>query len=120
MNLTDLQWRVLLALGDTLIPRDAFPSASEAGLRAFIERNSAAFGAQLIERLKAGIDALVALGFDKLPSERQSDVVQRLERDDPPVAWPEGSSRWLRTALALVSQGYYADARAGRTSWPIA
>ena len=119
MNLTDLQWRVLLALGDTLIPRDAFPSASEAGLRAFLERNSTAFGAQLTARLRAGIDALVALDFDTLPSERQRELVQRLESDDPSIAWPERSSRWLRTALALVSQGYYADATAGRTSWPM-
>ncbi len=68
MNLTDRQWRVLLALGDTLIPRDAFPSASEAGLRSFLERNSKDFGAPLIERIRAGIDALIALDFDLLPS----------------------------------------------------
>ena len=43
MNLTQRQWRVLLALGDTLIPRDDFPSPSEAGLRAFVERNAASW-----------------------------------------------------------------------------
>ena len=119
MNLTDRQWRTLLALGDTLIPRDAYPSASEAGLRAFVERNSTDFGAELIERLCAGIDGLVELDFDNLPVERQHDVVQRLEADDPPIPWPERCSRWLRTAVEIVSQGYYADAAAGRWSWPM-
>jgi hypothetical protein len=119
MNLTDRQWRVLLALGDTLIPRDAFPSASEAGLRSFLERNSTDLGALLIERIRAGIDVLIALDFDLLAGERQRDVVQRLESDEPPAPWPERSSRWLRTMIALVSQGYYADPDAGRTSWPM-
>lgn len=119
MILTERQWRVLLALGDTLIPRDAFPSASEAGLRAFIERIHADLGDSLNERLRAGIDVLVSLDFDMLPVPRQRQVVQQLEADDPPAPWPEQSSRWLRAVLALVEQSYYADAAAGRLSWPM-
>ncbi len=119
MNLTERQWRVLLALGDTLIPRDAFPSASEAGLRAFLERIQADLGDSTIERLRAGIDVLVMLDFDLLSAERQRDVVEQLQADDPPAPWPERSSRWLRTMLALVEQSYYADADAGRVSWPM-
>ncbi len=46
-------------------------------------------------------------------------MVQQLESDDPPAPWPERSGRWLRTTIALVSQGYYADPDSGRTSWPM-
>ncbi len=121
MQLTHRQWRVLLSLGDTLIPRDAFPSASEAGLRTFIERNAADLGAVLIGRLRAGIDSLVALEFDLLQPEQQRALVTLLESDQPPLPWPERSSRWLRMVVGVVTQSYYADpANGGNTdaaSW---
>jgi len=119
MNLTDRQWRVMLALGDTLIPGDAYPAASEAGLRSFIERNWTDFGAEWTERLRAGIDALAALDFERLSAERQRDIVKRLEADDPSLPWPERGGRWLRTVIAIVSQSYYADPAGGAASWPM-
>ena len=96
MNLTPLQWRTLLALGDVLVPRDEFPSASEAGLRTFVEHNAADFGAPVVERLIAGVDALTRVDFENLSAEEQRTVIARLEADDAPVQWPERSSRWLR------------------------
>jgi hypothetical protein len=54
-----VRWRTLLALADTLIPEDEFPSASAAGFRAFVERNAAALNA-VVARSLVGIDALTA------------------------------------------------------------
>jgi choline dehydrogenase-like flavoprotein len=118
--LTDSRWRTLLALADTLIPRDDYPAASEAGFRSFVERNAADVGAT-IERSFAGLDALTASGFSDAPPDRRRAMVERLDADDPPTPWPEPSARWLRRLLAIVAQSYYGDpangGNAGAASW---
>jgi choline dehydrogenase-like flavoprotein len=109
LPLTTRQWGALLALGDVLIPADEFPSASAAGLRTFFERNARDFGESVMRRIVAGLDALVAIDFDRLPAEQCRAIVARIDADDATLAWPEPASRWLRLVLGIVAQSYYSN-----------
>ena len=118
--LDERRWRTLLALADTLIPRDEFPSASDAGFRTFAERNAADLDAWVAQSLN-GLDALDAIGFaDAADAERRA-IVERLAADAPPSPWSESSARWLQRWLAIVAQSYYGDpdngGNAGAVSW---
>ena len=115
-SLDATRWRTLLALADALIPQDAYPSASAAGFRAFVERNAADLD-PTFARSMPGLDALTAIGFADLAQNEQSAIVERLAADAPPGDWSEPSSRWLRRLLGIVAQSYYGDANAGATTW---
>ena len=107
-SLDPTRWRTLLALADALIPQDEFPSASDAGFRAFVERNAADLDT-IIARSSNGLDALAAIDFAGMTDGERSAIVERLATDAPPSDWGEPSSRWLRRLLAVVAQSYYGD-----------
>src|SRR5262249_30136391 len=119
LPLDDVRWRVLIALADTLIPEDDYPSASAAGFRRFVERNTADLREPL-GQIVGGLDALASMGFGGLSESERHAVVERIDRDDAP--WSvETSPRWLRRVLAIVAQSYYADpdngGNSGAASW---
>ncbi|OMF36900.1 glucose-methanol-choline oxidoreductase [Paenibacillus sp. FSL H8-0548] len=117
-NLNELH-SILKAVADRLIPKDAWPSATEAGALVYLERCAGEDVATWMDVIDPGLRALDAEAFvlyrkhfSELSAHEQDgllhDVQQERFRD-----WPISSKRFFETLLGLVIEGYYGSPEAG-------
>lgn len=116
MDKLDNRLRTMRAAIDRIIPADDFPSASEAGVDAFIvallggdrKDDAPAFGAGL-----DGLDAeALALGgkcFADCSSTVQDQILKRVEGGSMPTAWPVSPVKFFDLLLNLTAEGYFSD-----------
>src|SRR4029453_8215779 len=103
----------LAALVDRVIPRDAFPSAIEAGFFEFIARNAGSLSA-LVDALRPGLARLEQQRFADASSADQDTMLHTLEAE-------QEMRRFVAMATTLATQSYYSDeasgGNAGHRSW---
>ncbi len=121
--------RVTLAAAvDRVVPEDNFPSATQAGVMDFIERNAPAGPGAEWPLLLNGLDDLDAeakshagAGFALLGPADQDQVLAAVERGDVKTAWAVPPAVFFETLVTLVAEGYYADpgngGNRGSVSW---
>ncbi|GIQ67182.1 FAD-binding protein [Xylanibacillus composti] len=118
---------VLEAVADRMIPGDAWPSASDEGVLAYLERRAREDAATWTELLVPGLRALDAeassqqgQSFSELSADEQDRLLQEVEQDRV-QEWPVSPSLFFSTLLSLVAEGYYGSPEPGgkqeRKSW---
>jgi choline dehydrogenase-like flavoprotein len=119
---------VLAAALDRVIPRDNYPSATDAGVMNFIERNAGAgFGAAW-RLLLSGLDDLDAeagsrggVGFALLAPDGQDQVLTAVEHGDVRTTWHVDPAGFFETLVSIAADGFYADSgnggNRGSISW---
>jgi hypothetical protein len=103
--------RTLRAAADIIIPAQRrMPSASAVGALAYIQRLAARdrdLQALLLEGLRAigaHAQATFRVGFDRLPADRQTDVLAHVEKANTPASF-------FATLRDLVYEAYYTQPR---------
>ena len=114
--LTTLQWNILRALINRIIPPDDFPGAWEAGVGDYLARQ---FELDLRPQLgiyRLGLEALEAethvsmgTGFAELDSQAQDELLSRIETGQIMSLWPVDPAEFFRTVTEHVMEGYYSD-----------
>ncbi|MGO4348390.1 GMC family oxidoreductase [Paenibacillus sp. MCAF9] len=113
---------ILEAVADQLIPGDAWPSATDGGVIAYLKRISAQDAAVWTDLIEPGLRALEAeaLALHNQPfSELSPHEKDRLLRDaehDSFGGWPVSSKHFFDTLLCLVVEGYYGSPELGGNS----
>ncbi|HET8546521.1 MAG TPA: gluconate 2-dehydrogenase subunit 3 family protein [Bryobacteraceae bacterium] len=108
--LTAAEARTLAAVCDQIIPPDDFPGASAAGVLEYIDRQLAGRFKRHRSVYADGIRALDELGFTRLPSHKQFELLTQIE------AGKAGDARareFFALAIGHTMQGYYGMARHG-------
>lgn len=110
---------ILEAVTDRMIPEDAWPSATGAGVLTYLERHAAEDAATWSEMIEPGLRALneAAIArdgrpFAALPANEQDDLLKEAERDAF-RDWPVSSQRFFHALLPLVMEGYYGSPDSG-------
>lgn len=106
----------LRAALDRIIPPDDFPSAWDAGVGNYIERQLAGDLRDLAPAMAAGLRALDAearltehVPFAALATVRQDAVLERIERGDVQATWSTPPSAFFARLVKLAAEGYYGD-----------
>lgn len=110
---------VLKAVADRMIPGDAWPSAAEAGVLAYLERHAAEHPDTWSGTVEPGLLALLAeaesrfgRSFAELTEDEQDrllqDVQQEAVRD-----WPVSPKPFFDALLSFVVEGYYGSPESG-------
>lgn len=118
--MTHEQRATLTAVVDRIVPRDDFPSASEAGVLDFLDRLIPL--ERLEETYAAGLDAIeeqacerFLKSFADLKAEEQDEVLKGMETSTEP------DGRFVRLLIEQTIEGYYADPGNGgnrnRVAW---
>lgn len=101
---------------DRIVPADAFPSASQAGVENYFARQFATDLKPLLPLYCAALDALDAEasaqfsnGFFELSESQQDELFQKIERGETATAWPEQSNLFFQRFVNHVMEGYYGD-----------
>lgn len=109
----------LKAVADRMIPKDKWPSATEAGVLAYLERHAVQDDAGWTGVIEPGLHALHAEALEghERPfwelSARDQDRLLRDAELDSFQNWPISSKRFFDTLLSLVVEGYYGNPEAG-------
>jgi gluconate 2-dehydrogenase gamma chain len=106
-SLTAREGRCLAALCDVVVPQDAFPSASQAGVVRFIDRQLARHFRPHRDTYRQGLaelDARAGGSFASLPREEQVKLAEELDR---------GKSPFFALVVTHTLWGYYASPRHG-------
>lgn len=122
------QQAVLRSAMDRIVPADDFPSASQAGVETYFERQfngdlrgQAAAYAACLDALDAEARATGATGFVELDATAQDELLKRIERGKARAVWPEEPARFFERLVHHVMEGYYADpgngGNRGAVSW---
>lgn len=114
--MTDLRTDpTLLALLDTVVPEDDFPSASQAGVGDFVAGVLAGDLRDRAAEVRAGLVALDAeaaaragVRFAALPPDDRTALLADLLEDRAKTAWPDAGG-FARLLVALAIQGFYGD-----------
>jgi hypothetical protein len=126
--LTPQQRRTLVAAIDRIIPADDYPSASQAGVDVYIERQLAGDLAHRAIEVCEGLNGLDAESlasfdrhFDELDELRQDRTLAALEREEIAAVWSVSAPEFFRLLIELTTEGYYADpangGNRGALSW---
>ncbi|MDX6263908.1 MAG: hypothetical protein QOH84_5596, partial [Kribbellaceae bacterium] len=107
MQLTEYQRSLLARLADLVIPRDADPSAADAGAVAFIERVLTHDRPDWHPRVERALDAVAAASTAARTAPTRAPDAGGLELD---AVVAEADGAWL---VRLLAQGFYASS-AGR------
>lgn len=106
-------------VANRMIPKDEWPSATEAGVLAYLERYAVQDAAVWAGVIEPGLGALhaEALGrhgrpFWELSAPDQDRLLRDTEQDSF-LNWPISSKRFFDTFLNLVVEGYYGNPEAG-------
>lgn len=109
---------ILKAVADRIVPADAWPSATEVGVLAYIERYVLENAAIWTELLEPGLRALQATAiarqaqpFEELSADLQDRLMGELECDSI-RDWPGSAKRFFDTAASLAVEGYYGNPEA--------
>ena len=119
---------VLAAALDRVIPEDNYPSATEAGVMNFIERNAGAGFGSAWPLLLSGLDDLDAearsrggIGFALLAPDEQDQVLAAVEHGDVTTTWHVDPAGFFETLVSIAADGFYADpgngGNRGSISW---
>lgn len=108
--LTSAEARTLAAVCDQIIPRDEFPSATDAGVLEYIDRQLAGRFRRHRAAYAGGLNALDRLNFPALPSHKQFEMLTEIEAGK---AGDRTTREFFALAVAHTMQGYYGMARHG-------
>jgi choline dehydrogenase-like flavoprotein len=123
--MTIVDWAVVGAVIDRVIPADDFPSASQAGLVDDLAADAAGSQRQIwTDLLGPGFTALYdelrarGLGpFTELDPEIQDAVIEDLTAGRTQGVWPVDARQFVETVVRLVAEGYYGARNA--PGWPM-
>jgi len=101
---------------DRIIPADEFPSASAAGVLNYIQRifdtdlraaqDSFISGLGMLYR---EAEARHSAPFARIAPTQQDTLISELAKNDTTCVWSAPAADFIRAAINLVSEGYYAD-----------
>ena len=111
-----------------MIPKDNYPSATEAGVMNFIERNAPSGFGPAWPLLLSGLNDLDAeagsrsgVGFALLGPDEQDRVLAAVEHGDVRTTWHVDPAGFFETLVSIAADGFYADpgngANRGSISW---
>ena len=110
---------ILEAFADRIIPEDAWPSATDAGVLAYLERRSDEDVSTWIDLVEPGLRALEAEAiaryqrpFSELTVNGQDDLLHALE-SGLFLDWPVSPQHFFSTLMSLIMEGYYGSPDAG-------
>ncbi len=118
---------ILKAVADRMIPGDEWPSATDEGVLAYLERRALADMDAWTELLAPGLRALDQEAtarhkrqYADLTAREQDELLQDIEQDRM-KDWPVSARQFFDTFLSLVTEGYYGSPESGekqsRKSW---
>ncbi|WP_027084600.1 GMC family oxidoreductase [Cohnella panacarvi] len=117
---------MMKAVVDRIVPADAWPSATEVGVLAYVERYIRENAAIWNDHLEPGLRALQTMAiaregqpFEALSADQQDRLLEELELDSI-QDWPGSAKRWFDTLASLAIEGYYGnpEARGGSDTKP--
>jgi hypothetical protein len=118
--LTERHWTILRAAMDAIVPADAAPSASQAGVEDYFRKQFEADLKGMLAQYAAGLSALDAeavargaAGFPEASRDAQDAILRALERGDARAAWTVPAVLFFEGLLNHVMEGYYADPENG-------
>ncbi|WP_238357880.1 GMC family oxidoreductase [Cohnella zeiphila] len=107
------------AFANRIVPKDAWPSATEGGVLGYLERHAAEDPAAWTDLIEPGLRKLDATAlnlhgrsFKELP-EAEADAMLREVELERVRNWPVSPKRFFDTLLSLVVEGYYGSPDAG-------
>ncbi|MBP1964239.1 GMC family oxidoreductase [Paenibacillus aceris] len=110
---------ILEAAADRMIPKDQWPSATEAGVLEYLERHAGEDVATWVDLINPGLRALDAEAtaihrrpFPELMVNEKDKLLQDIEFDRV-QNWPVSPKLFFSTLLSLVIEGYYGSPEAG-------
>ncbi|TDF96263.1 GMC family oxidoreductase [Paenibacillus piri] len=110
---------VLEAVVDRMIPEDAWPSATDGGVLAYLQRRAGEDVATWMDLIVPGLHALDADAsafyrrpFSELSANEQDGLLRDLEHDNF-QDFPVSQKLFFSTLLSLVIEGYYGSPGAG-------
>ncbi|MDR6878783.1 GMC family oxidoreductase [Bacillus sp. 3255] len=121
-DLSDETYAIVSVIADRLIPKDAWPSATEGGVTEYVKRRAQEDPGTWKDVIEPGLRALDAEAaalhghpFSQLSGDKQDALLQELELDRTRSSWPVSPSAKLFFAaiLNLVAEGYYGSPEAG-------
>jgi choline dehydrogenase-like flavoprotein len=123
--MTIVDWAVVAAVIDRVIPADDYPSASQAGLVDDLAADAVGRQRQIwIDLLGPGFTALYdelrarGLGpFTELDPEVQDAVIDDLTAGRTQGVWPVDAGAFVENVVRLVAEGYYGARNA--PGWPM-
>ncbi len=115
-HFTSLQSATLCAVLDRIIPADDYPSATQNGVEAYLERQFEHDLQPLLETYRTGLDALhrecmahFAQNFADLAPPQQDIVLSRIERSEVSTSWLVEPKQFFRLVTQHCAEGYYSD-----------
>jgi gluconate 2-dehydrogenase gamma chain len=109
--LNDAQARTLAAICDQIVPADDFPSASQAGVLTYFDRQLARHYRRYRNDYREGLEQADAIsrkrfgqGLAELPAQQQFDLVSGLSRQNP---------KFFNLVRRHTLEGYYGAPRHG-------
>jgi len=119
---TEQEMATVAALTDCLIPPDDLPGAAQAGVPVFLDRQLSGHLRKFRDMYRAGLLELDLAArklhqapFAKLSAERQTALLQAVEKGKPPDGTFTGldPALFFATVRAHTMQGFYGDPRHG-------
>lgn len=111
--------RLLAAVADRIIPRDRWPSATEAGVMTYLRRHPDMDPTLWRTVIEPGLDALARAseqrygrGFAELLAPDQDALLEAVSHSRAEGFGEDGARFWA-AVLRLVAEGYYADPETG-------
>lgn len=106
----------LRALLDAIIPADDFPSAWEAGVGDYLQRQLAGDLAKALPDYRAWLAQLTAearahygRGFAQLRLSERTGLLRRIEADEVQTQWAIAPGGFFREIVEACAEGYYSD-----------
>lgn len=110
---------VLKAVADRMVPEDAWPSATNAGVLTYLERQAGEDPAAWTTIMEPGLLALNAeaaayhsRSFAELSDDEKDSLMHDVQQGNV-RNWPVPSKQFFDTLLSLVIEGYYGSPEAG-------
>lgn len=141
MRLNNAQLATLRAVLDRIIPRDDFPSATEAGVDNYVTRQLERDLAAEFPAIAGGLDAIAAeastrrqslaftesrakeSAFERLPEAQQDALLDDISHRVVKTPWPPAldPAQFFARLVELAAEGFYADpgqgGNVGEVSW---
>ncbi|MCL6442232.1 MAG: gluconate 2-dehydrogenase subunit 3 family protein [Alicyclobacillus sp.] len=110
---------ILAAVADRMIPGDAWPSATDAGVLEYLERHAAEDVTTWKDLIEPGLRALDGeamarnrRSFCELSPDEQDELLRAIEQSRV-QDWPVSAKRFFDALLSLVIEGYYGSPESG-------
>lgn len=107
------------AVADRIIPKDEWPSATDAGVLAYLELQVKEDSSTWIDFVEPGLHALEAEAithyqhpFSELPTNKQDELLHAVECGNV-QDWPVSPQQFFQTILSLIIEGYYGNPESG-------